>query len=251
MKNLRLILVTLLLFLPTTILADEVVSDGTTVSPVGTIMIYSGTTVPTGYMIADGSSLSRTDYPELYKVLGTTYGSADSTHFNLPNLSGRTVVGLSTSDNDFKTLGQTGGEKNVTLTVSQLPSHTHTFTGSASQTGDESNTHYHTFTGTTDSSSVIGSFSTLITSDGVLASGVFSKGSFSATLAKPSTGTDLGVVTYSFNSKHTHTFTGTTVSTTTHTHTVTPSGTNSQTGGGSSHNNMQPYIAMYYIIKVK
>ena len=141
MKNLRLILVTLLLFLPTTILADEVVSNGTTVSPVGTIMIYSGTTVPTGYMIADGSSLSRTDYPELYKVLGTTYGSADSTHFNLPNLSGRTVVGLSTSDNDFKTLGQTGGEKNVTLTVSQLPSHTHTFTGSASQTGDESNTH--------------------------------------------------------------------------------------------------------------
>lgn len=245
------ILVTLLLLLPITIKAEEVVSNGTTTSPVGTITVYSGTTVPTGYMIANGASLSRSDYPELYKAIGTTYGSADSTHFNLPNISGRTIVGISSSDNNFNSLGKTGGEKSVTLTTNQLPSHTHTFTGTASTTSDESNTHYHTFNGTTDTASVVGSFSTLITTDGVLASGVFSKGSLTASFAKPGSGTSLGVVTYSFNSKHTHTFTGSTVSTTTHTHTVTPKGTNSNTGGNKSHNNMQPYIAMYYIIKVK
>lgn len=250
MKKVKLLILTLLL-LPITVLADDNVSGGTTVIPVGTITVFSGSTAPDGYMVANGASLSRTDYPELFKVIGTTYGNADATHFNLPNLSGRTVVGVNGADNDFKTVGQTGGAKSVTLTVNQMPSHTHTFTGQSSTTSDESNSHYHTFTGTTDQSSVVGSFSTLITSDGILASGIFSKGTFKATMASPGTGTSLGVVTYSFNSKHTHTFSGTTVSTTTHTHTVTPTGTNASTGGGAAHNNMQPYIAMNYIIKVK
>lgn len=56
--------------------------------PVGTILAWSTTTAPNGYLICDGSAISRTTYAELFSVIGTTYGSGDgNTTFNLPNFS--------------------------------------------------------------------------------------------------------------------------------------------------------------------
>ena len=79
--------------------------------PVGAICEYAGETMPEDYLQCDGSSLLRTDYPDLFNAIGTTYGSVDSLHFNLPDIKSRTVVGLNSDDSDFNTLGKTGGSK--------------------------------------------------------------------------------------------------------------------------------------------
>ena len=82
----------------------------------GSITMYAGTTAPDGWLICDGSAISRTDYADLFSVIGTTYGTGDgSTTFNIPNLKGRVPVGLNTSDTDFDTLGETGGGKQILI----------------------------------------------------------------------------------------------------------------------------------------
>lgn len=85
-------------------------------TPVGLISMYSGTTAPTGWLICDGSAISRTTYATLFGVIGTTYGSGDgSTTFNLPNLKGKVPVGLNSGDTDFDTIGETGGGKQTII----------------------------------------------------------------------------------------------------------------------------------------
>jgi microcystin-dependent protein len=61
--------------------------------PVGVIMPFPGTTIPTGWLTCHGQSLSRSVYAELFAVIGTQYGSASGTTFNLPDLRGRVVAG--------------------------------------------------------------------------------------------------------------------------------------------------------------
>jgi len=64
---------------------DIIISAG---APTGSIMIWAGTTVPEGYLLCDGSAVSRTTYSALFSAIGTTYGAGDSsTTFNLPNLN--------------------------------------------------------------------------------------------------------------------------------------------------------------------
>ena len=69
---------------------------GKTVVPIGTVVFYLGTTIPDGYLLCNGASLLRTEYPELFEVLGTKCGSVDSAHFNLPNLHHRFIEGTTT-----------------------------------------------------------------------------------------------------------------------------------------------------------
>ena len=90
--------------------------------PAGIIMPFAGTVAPQGCLFCDGSAVSRTTYAALFAVIGTTYGEGDGdTTFNIPDLSGRVVIGVSNSH----ALGTTGGSENVTLTADQLPAHTH------------------------------------------------------------------------------------------------------------------------------
>lgn len=113
--------------------------DITGSSPIGSITMFAGSTAPSGYLICDGSAISRTTYSDLFTVLGTNYGTGDgSTTFNLPNLKGRTVVGLDSNDTAFDTLGETGGEKTHTLTVQEMPSHSHSSSGGNFATTDVS-----------------------------------------------------------------------------------------------------------------
>ena len=96
------------------------------VIPAGTITMFGGSSAPTGYLLCDGSAVSRTTYADLFTAIGTTYGTGDgSTTFNVPNVKGKVPVGRDSGDTSFDTLGETGGEKTHTLTSAEMPSHRH------------------------------------------------------------------------------------------------------------------------------
>lgn len=92
----------------------------------GKVEITAGSAAPTGWLLCDGTSYLRTDYPALFAAIGTTYGAADGTHFNVPNAKGKVIVGRDAAQTEFDTLGETGGSKTQALTVAQLPAHGHT-----------------------------------------------------------------------------------------------------------------------------
>lgn len=92
--------------------------------PIGSVSAYAGDNIPTNWLKCNGAKVSRTEYQELFEVIGTTYGSGDgSTTFNVPNISERVIVG-SAGDGEFAT-GNIGGEKEHALTVDEMPSHKH------------------------------------------------------------------------------------------------------------------------------
>lgn len=78
-------------------------------APVGVCLPYAGSTVPgVLWMFCDGTSLVRSTYPDLFAVIGTTYGAADGTHFNLPDMRQRYPLGKAASGTGAS-LGDTGG----------------------------------------------------------------------------------------------------------------------------------------------
>lgn len=101
--------------------AGRVVTDGDTIrlrgqvlyiyreAPVGTLAMWLTATPPTGWLILDGSAVSRTTYALLFALWGTTFGVGDgSTTFNLPDLRQRFPLGKAASGTGA-TLGGTGG----------------------------------------------------------------------------------------------------------------------------------------------
>lgn len=116
---------------------------------VGTIMPWSDSSLPTGYLECDGAEVSRTTYSALFAVIGTTYGAGNgSTTFTLPDLQDNVPVGKSGT----KTLASTGGANtvastgnvggstaNATLSTAQLASHNHTMTSSNNPNPQTSN----------------------------------------------------------------------------------------------------------------
>lgn len=94
-------------------------SGATAAIPTGTVSQFAGSNAPSGWLICDGSAISRSTYSTLFGVIATTYGAGDgSTTFNLPDLRGRVLVGLSSSgpaqvntigNND----GRTAAQRNI------------------------------------------------------------------------------------------------------------------------------------------
>ena len=93
----------------------------------GEVKITAAVSAPNGWLMCQGQSLLRSDYPRLFSSIGTTYGAADSMRFSLPDTRGRTAVGLDTTQSEFDVLGEKGGAKTHTLTVAEMPAHTHNF----------------------------------------------------------------------------------------------------------------------------
>lgn len=84
---------------------------------IGSIIQFMGTTIPTGWLECNGGTITQSEYPELYALIGGT----------LPDFRGRVLVGQDTSQTEFDTLGETGGEKKHLLTSAEsgLRSHKH------------------------------------------------------------------------------------------------------------------------------
>lgn len=183
--------------------------QGATGSPVGSGMLWFTDVAPTGYLICAGQSLSRTQYPALFTVLGTLYGAPSGSTFRLPDMRGRVpacadiatdgVFADRLTSVDSRTLGAAGGQQSVGLSLNQIPSHAHG--GATSINGN----HSHTTTGFLASSG-----------PGPMGAGLES-GTMGAGFATSTAGN--------------------------HSHTIAAE------GGGQHHANVQPTIITNYIIK--
>jgi len=112
------------------VMFDEFSFDGMC-RMIGEIIPYAGATSPDiRWLICDGTSLLRADYPDLFAVIGSTYGSIDGSHFNLPDLAGRSPMGAgSGSGLTPRAIGDSFGEEDHTLTAAEVPAHSHTDSG--------------------------------------------------------------------------------------------------------------------------
>src|SRR5438105_4410823 len=98
---------------------------------VGEIRIFAGNFAPAGWMFCEGQLLPISEYETLFNLIGTTYGGDGQSTFALPDLRGRVPLHFG---NGF-TLAETGGVETITLTVSQIPAHSHAFLCSADTAG--------------------------------------------------------------------------------------------------------------------
>lgn len=93
---------------------------------VGEIRMFGGSYAPAGWAFCNGQLLQIDDNPTLYQLIGTTYGGDGIDTFALPNLQSRIPVhrGQGPGFSSY-TIGEQGGVEQVTLTVNQIPNHTH------------------------------------------------------------------------------------------------------------------------------
>lgn len=88
---------------------------------VGEIRMFAGNFAPAGWMFCEGQLLPISENETLFQLIGTTYGGDGESTFALPDLRGRIPIH---QGNNF-ILAETGGAEEITLTVNQIPAHTH------------------------------------------------------------------------------------------------------------------------------
>lgn len=209
-----------------TINASSIQKNGNELVPPGVITQYAGASAPAGWLICDGSAVSRTTYAALFAAIGTTYGIGDgSSTFNLPDLRNRVAAGKGTSSN-FSTLAYVGGEEAHALAIGEMPSHAHT-----GATYYETQTHTHS--GVTAFQNQLHTHSYTAPNAVVAA---FAAGNFNGVGATSLLNTN----TESANHSHNFSTGGQSAN---HNHQIAAE------GGGGTHNNLQPYIVVNYIIK--
>lgn len=95
--------------------------------PVGSMIAFAGVEAPNGWLICDGSEISRAEYQALFLTVAETYGRGDGvTTFRIPDLQGRTIVGAGHGAGlTTRVPGDVIGAETHTLTVDEMPSHSH------------------------------------------------------------------------------------------------------------------------------
>lgn len=182
--------------------------------PIGSGCEWYAAVAPTGWLLCDGSAVSRATYAALFAVLGTTWGAGDgSTTFNLPDRRARVGVGYKAGDADHGALAGVGGSKTSVAPHTHAIDHDHP----AVTSGGESATHYH---GVNAGPSAYSTTSYAAGADANLQVGALSI----------DTGTESA----------------------THTHQVDLpafSGTSGAASAGATSGNLQPYVTVNYIIR--
>lgn len=97
---------------------------------IGEIRMFGGNFAPQGWAFCDGAAIAISENDALFALIGTTYGGDGQTTFNLPDLRGRLPV----HQGSGFIIGQSAGTESVTLTVNQMPQHTHAVSARTSAT---------------------------------------------------------------------------------------------------------------------
>lgn len=200
---------------------------------IGSIVPFTGSALPNGYLLCDGSAVSRTTYAELFSVIGTEFGSGDgSTTFNIPDLTGRLAIGQS-NDHLF---ASSGGEETHALTTGEIASHLHSVPahGHANDIAFATPELSHSIT-TQPSFTYTRCNSTAST--GVVQMGNSYTGRSNASMSRA---TNVAIAD--------HPATDCTMSGGV---TDCPAMTSGDAGSGNAHNNMMPYIALVFLIQAR
>ena len=251
-------------------------------APPGVMMDFAGSKAPKGFLLCDGSSYSTTTYANLFAAIGYAWGGS-GTSFNVPDMRGRVSIGAGSGTGlTNRTLAAVSGEENHILLTTEIPSHTHTVTysGYNGNTGTGTAASFSlstsagsTGTGTTGTGNT-GSTAANIQDAGHVhngpsynfivnnSGGAFAYGTGASRLAQAtSTAT---AYTGIYDAGHTHTvpslsIPALSIPTLSVNGSITQNAmsfsvpaatmTSSDTGGGSGHNNMQPYAVVTKIIK--
>lgn len=195
---------------------NSITSSSSPLVPPGVIWPYGGISAPTGFLLCNGAAIDRTTFADLFAVLGTTYGVGDgSTTFNIPNMNGRTPIGAGTytdpvSGSVTRTLGASSGAAAHQLVDAENGAHTHV-----------QNAHAHGITDPGHAHNIVA-------------------------LASPSGGLD---VVARIDASASASLGGYVASATTGISINNGTATNQNSGSGTAHNNMQPYVVSNFIIK--
>jgi microcystin-dependent protein len=202
--------------------------------PTGVITPYGGSSAPSTWLMCDGTSYLRADYVALFAVIGTTYGFADGTHFNVPDLRTNVPVGYKNGDATFGTLGATGGAKTTSLATTDIPAHTHGV--SITSAADAAHTHAVSITSGNESATHTHNYGAI---SGTGAGSIIQTG---ATFQQTT------MATGNESATHTHAVSGTSAAGSSHTHAVSGTSTAS-TAASTAPSVLQPYVVANYIIK--
>jgi microcystin-dependent protein len=191
--------------------------------PIGGVIDFPSATPPNAnFLLANGQAIGRVQYASLFTLIGTTFGIGDgSTTFNIPNYTDR----MSIAAGNIYSLGGTGGATTHTLTNSEIPHNSYTVTDPGHNHTDAGHSHgvtdpSHTHTVNTGSSAGAGTLN-----------GPGSVGAATRTTNSSATGISINTGNASINSNTTG---------------ISVSDSNS----GGSHNILNPYLAMYKLIRV-
>ena len=184
------------------------------VIPPGMVRLYAGPNIPSGWLVCDGSAVSRTTYAALFAAIGTYWGAGDAVStFNLPDFRGRSALGYvnsAVSGITARAFASRGGEENHVLSVNELAYHNHTLHDGTHNHGVEQNPHTHSYV------NPIGGLGAAPGSGQYSAVGATNTGAANANIWLDPSGANISI---------------------------------DPAGGNWAHNNMQPFGVLYFLVK--